>query len=250
MHTHILIVGASSSIALETAREYARRGATLCITARSQAQLDTLQADLKVYGAMAVEGLVYDALVDSEKRDLVREAVRAIGKVDAILVAYGSLVTQEECNSNVEKTMAAFQLNAGSVIALCTRAAQYFESLPSTAVQPCLAVISSVAGDRGRQSNYVYGAAKGAVSLFLQGLRNRMYEKRIRVLTVKPGFVDTPMTAHLPKSPLFASARFVGSRIFKAMEGSNDVVYVPAFWRYIMFIIRHIPEGVFKKMKL
>lgn len=110
--------------------------------------------------------------------------------------------------------------------------------------------ISSVAGDRGRQSNYVYGAAKGALSLYLQGLRNRLYPRGIRVITIKPGFVDTAMTYGLSGLFLVASPQNIGERIVRSLDKSADVVYLPWFWRYIMMIIKHIPEPIFKRMKL
>jgi short-subunit dehydrogenase len=110
--------------------------------------------------------------------------------------------------------------------------------------------ISSVAGDRGRQSNYVYGAAKGALSLYLQGLRNRLFASGVRVITIKPGFVDTAMTYGLPGLFLVASPHDIGKRIVAALDKSADVVYLPWFWRYIMLIIKHVPEPIFKRMKL
>ncbi|QDF06843.1 SDR family NAD(P)-dependent oxidoreductase [Myxococcus xanthus] len=113
-----------------------------------------------------------------------------------------------------------------------------------------LVVISSVAGDRGRQSNYVYGASKGALNVFLQGLRNRMAKSKVAVVTVKPGFVDTPMTAHLPKNKLFASPEKVARGLLSAADARKNEVYVPGIWALIMLIIRTIPETLFKRMKL
>jgi short-subunit dehydrogenase len=111
-------------------------------------------------------------------------------------------------------------------------------------------VITSVAGDRGRQSNYVYGAAKGGLDRFLQGLRNRLHPAGVAVVTLKPGFVDTPMTAGVAKSPLFASSRRVGRAIHRAIEARRNVVYIPWFWRPIMFLITSMPEAVFKRLRL
>jgi short-subunit dehydrogenase len=116
--------------------------------------------------------------------------------------------------------------------------------------QGTIAVISSVAGDRGRQSNYVYGAAKGMVTRFLQGLRNRLARKGVQVLTIKPGFVDTPMTAAFPKGLLWAKPESVAQGIVAAVDRKKDVVYLPGFWCLIMMIIRHIPEFIFKKLSL
>ena len=142
--------------------------------------------------------------------------------------------------------MAEIDTNALSVIALSTLIANRLAWQEKGA----LAVISSVAGDRGRQSNYVYGAAKGMVSLFLQGLRNRMFKHGVQVLTVKPGFVDTPMTSGFDKGHLWASAEQVARGIVRAIDTRRDVVYLPGFWWPIMWIIRHLPEGYFKKLKL
>jgi short-subunit dehydrogenase len=133
-----------------------------------------------------------------------------------------------------------------SPIACLTWLANYFE----TRGKGNITVITSVAGDRGRQSNYIYGAAKGGLSIFLQGLRNRLAPKGVSVTTIKPGFIDTPMTAHIKKGPLFASPETVGKRIHQAMLKGESVVYTPFFWRFIMLIIQHIPEFIFKKMKL
>src|SRR4029079_14300790 len=113
----------------------------------------------------------------------------------------------------------------------------------------CIAVITSVAGDRGRQSNYVYGAAKGGLGVFLQGLRNRLFRSGVVVLTLKPGFVDTPMTSDVRKNPLFAKVHRAGRAIHRSIEAGRDVAYIPAFWRPIMFLVRIIPESIFKRFR-
>jgi short-subunit dehydrogenase len=138
------------------------------------------------------------------------------------------------------------QTNGTSVIALLTLLANRFEAQG----HGTLAVIGSVAGDRGRQSNYVYGTAKGMLAIFLQGLRNRLHRRGVNVLTIKPGFVDTPMTAGFEKGPLWASPEQVASRIIVAIDKGWDVVYAPAFWRLIMLVITTIPERVFKRLSL
>jgi short-subunit dehydrogenase len=109
-------------------------------------------------------------------------------------------------------------------------------------------VISSVAGDRGRRSNYVYGAAKAALTAFLSGLRGRLASSAVAVITIKPGLVDTPMTAHLPRSALYTTAEVVGRRMYRALERREDVVYVPFFWAAVMFAIRLLPERIFKRL--
>jgi short-subunit dehydrogenase len=166
--------------------------------------------------------------------------------LDALLVAHGTLSDQSACERSPELTLHEFKTNALSVIALCTLIANRFEAQSSGVI----AVISSVAGDRGRQSNYVYGAAKAAVSAYLSGLRQRLRSKGVSVVTIKPGFVDTPMTAAFKKGVLWASPARVGKAIARAMIHGPPVVYVPWFWRPIMAIIRAVPETLFQRLRL
>ena len=153
---------------------------------------------------------------------------------------------QKACEASVELTLREIDTNALSVIALSTLLAQDFAAQGSGT----LAVISSVAGDRGRQSNYVYGAAKCMLDLFLQGLRNRLARQGVHVLTIKPGFVATPMTAAFPKGALWAKPEVIADGIVRAIAAQRDVVYLPGFWRLIMLVIRHIPEAIFKRLSL
>jgi short-subunit dehydrogenase len=173
-------------------------------------------------------------------------AFHALGEIDAALIAHGDLPNQGECQRGWTDTESALTTNFLSPVAFLTWLGNYFD----TRGKGNITVISSVAGDRGRQSNYIYGSAKGALSVFLQGLRNRLAPRGVSVTTIKPGFIDTPMTAAIKKGPLFASAELVGKRIHKAMKRGESVVYTPFFWRFIMLIIIHIPECIFKKLKL
>jgi short-subunit dehydrogenase len=137
--------------------------------------------------------------------------------------------------------------NGLSPISLCTLLAQRFEAQG----HGCIAVITSVAGDRGRQSNYVYGTAKGMVSRFLEGLRNRLAAHGVAVVDIRPGFVDTPMTAAIvKKGPLWSQPDTLAAGIVRAIDAGRDIVYLPGYWRWIMGVIRHIPEPVFKRMRL
>ena len=131
-------------------------------------------------------------------------------------------------------------------VSLLTRAAQRLEAQGSG----CIAALSSVAGDRGRGSNLVYGAAKAGLTAFLSGLRNRLSGAGVRVVTVKPGFVDTPMTDHLPKNPLYASPERVARDVVRAIDTGADVVYTPWWWRFVMLAVRLIPERLFKRLSL
>lgn len=242
----VLIIGATSAIATDVARRYATTGAAIFLMARNHERLDRLAQDLQVRGAKAVDTASFDALDLASHERLLEQARGKLGDIDCVLIAHGTLPNQSDCQAAYHATDEAIRANLLSPIAFLTWLANYFEAKKSGNIS----VISSVAGDRGRQSNYVYGAAKGGLSTFLQGLRNRLTPAGVTVTTIKPGFVDTPMTQHLHKGPLFASASAVGSRIYKAMERGESVVYTPCFWRFIMLIIQHIPECVFKRLKL
>jgi decaprenylphospho-beta-D-erythro-pentofuranosid-2-ulose 2-reductase len=241
-----LLIGANSGIAEAVARRLAARGDRLYLFARSPERLHALAADLGLRGGQAAGYAVFDANRFDTHSSAIEAAVQSLGGLDAVLIAHGTLGDQKTCEASVPETLAQLSTNALSVISLCTLLANRSESQWAG----CLAVISSVAGDRGRQSNYVYGTAKAAVSTFLQGLRNRLDRHGVRVVTIKPGFVDTPMTSGLKKGPLFASADKVACGIIAAMDRGKDVVYLPFFWAPIMAVIRAVPERIFKKLKL
>jgi decaprenylphospho-beta-D-erythro-pentofuranosid-2-ulose 2-reductase len=242
----VLIIGATSAIAAETARVFAVYGARLFLTGRHSGRLDAVAADLKVRGAAQVETALLEVTDISRHADVVEAAFAALGGLDAVLIAHGTLPDQRRCEERVTETLAALEVNFTATIALLTLLANRFEA----ARQGCIAVITSVAGDRGRQSNYVYGAAKGGVERFLEGLRNRLFRSGVAVITIKPGFVDTPMTAGVAKNPLFASPRRVGRAIYRAIETRRSVVYIPWFWRPIMFLVTALPESIFQRLRL
>lgn len=242
-----IIVGACSAIAEATARIWAARGGKLYLLARQQDKLDMLAQDLTVRGAQQVETRVFDACDFETHPALFADAVAKLGSIDGIFVAHGTLPDQKACEADFSLARREFDTNGMSVISLVTEAANFFESQGTGTI----AVITSVAGDRGRQSNYLYGSAKAAVSTFLAGVRNRLAEKGVHVITIKPGFVDTPMTDGMDKSgPLWAQPEDVAMCIVRAIEKERNVVYVPWFWQIIMLVIRHIPEFIFKKLSL
>jgi short-subunit dehydrogenase len=242
----VLVVGATSAIAAETARVYAARGARLFLTGRNADRLQAVAADLRVRGASAVETAVLDVTDRGRGEEVMDSAWLAFGGLDVALLAHGVLPDQARCQASPAEALAALDVNFSSTVALLTPLANRFEA----ARAGCIAVIASVAGDRGRQSNYVYGAAKGGVERFLQGLRNRLSPKGVAVVTLKPGFVDTPMTAGIAQGPLFVSARRAGRAIHRAIERRRDVAYIPWFWRPIMAVVRALPEPVFKRLRL
>lgn len=242
----ILIVGATSAIAEAVAREFARRGDVLFLVGRREDALNAIADDLKLRGALNAHVRVQDANDLSAQAPLLEAAHVAMGGLDTALIAHGTLSDQAACEASVETLLAEFHTNALSQMALCTHLANRFEAQG----YGTLAVISSVAGDRGRQSNYAYGSAKAAVSTFTSGLRQRLHKKGIAVVTIKPGFVDTPMTASFRKGPLWASPATVAKTIVRGIARGAPVIYAPWFWWGIMQIIKNIPERIFRRLSL
>jgi decaprenylphospho-beta-D-erythro-pentofuranosid-2-ulose 2-reductase len=244
--SRVLIIGATSAIAQAFARLRMQRGDEIFLVARDAAKLQVLAADLQVRGAKKIGTLALDAN-EFEGHGLMFEAARReLGGLDVVLIAHGLLGDQKAAERDFRLAELAYQTNLLSVVSMLTPISAYFEA------QRCgtIAVISSVAGERGRQSNFIYGSAKGGLSLYLAGLRNRLHSSGVTVLTIKPGYVDTPMTAHLQKGLLFASPETVARDISRAIETRRDVLYTPAFWFWIMLVVRLIPETVFKRLKL
>jgi decaprenylphospho-beta-D-erythro-pentofuranosid-2-ulose 2-reductase len=242
----ILIMGASSAIAERTAREFAARGDSLFLVARNAQQLQALADDLMVRGALMVHTCVLDAREMDRYAAMLDAATEQMGGIDAALIAHGTLSDQAACQNSIELLLQEFATNALSVMALCTQLANRFEAQRHGVI----AVVSSVAGDRGRRSNYVYGAAKAAVSAFTSGLRQRLHLKGVSVVTIKPGFVSTPMTAALKKGILWAAPQTVASAIVRAVDRGASIIYTPWFWRPIMWLVRALPETIFRRLKL
>ncbi|HZI09418.1 MAG TPA: SDR family oxidoreductase [Myxococcus sp.] len=242
----VIVLGATSAIAQATVRLLAARGASLYLVGRNTENLEAVAKDAATRGAAKVESRAVDLNDFDAHEGLVDAAYSALGGLDGVVLAHGVLGDQSEAQKSWAATEAVLRTNFLSAVSLLTVLANRFEAQQAGTI----VVISSVAGDRGRQSNYVYGASKGALNVFLQGLRNRLAKAGVAVVTVKPGFVDTPMTAHLPKNKLFASPDKVARGLLRAADARKNEVYVPGIWALIMLIIRTIPETVFKRMKL
>lgn len=241
----ILIVGATSAIAEACARRWAERGDALFLLGRDGQRLHTIADDLRVRGAAEVGVAVLD-VNDVEEHEAAIEAGRvAMGGIDVALIAHGTLPDQAACDRDARLALAGFHTNASSTLALMQRLAALLESQG----EGHLAVISSVAGDRGRASNAVYGAAKAAVSAYASALRQRLGRRGINVLTIKPGFVDTPMTAGFTKGAIWATPDRVARGIVRAIDRGRSVVYLPWFWRPVMVVIGLLPEFIFRRMK-
>ena len=242
----ILIIGATSAIAEHCARIWATRGDELYLVARNEECVKTITADLKVRGALEVATYCTDLNDMYRHGEFLDAADIAMSGIDIVLIAHGTLSNQKSCEQSVKETLAEIQTNAFSTISLLTIIANRFEAKKAGTI----AVISSVAGDRGRASNYVYGSAKAMVTAFTSGLRQRLHKSNVSVVTIKPGFVDTPMTTEFKKGLLWSKPTRVAERIVKAIDKQKNEVYVPEFWLGIMMIVNSIPTTLFKKIKL
>jgi short-subunit dehydrogenase len=242
----ILIIGATSAMAQACARRWAAPGNRIFLAARNAIRTQQIADDLAVRGAVA-ESYVFDANIIESHAALLGNAKKMLGEIDIVLIAHGTLADQAACQISVQQTLAEIQTNGLSTVALLTLIANSMEAQGHGAI----AVISSVAGDRGRPSNYVYGAAKALVSTFCDGLRARLFKTGVHLVTVKPGFVDTPMTAglNLPKV-LTATPEQVARDIDNAIAHQREVLYTAWYWRWIMLIIKMIPAPIFKKLSL
>jgi len=250
----LVIIGATSKIAFEVGRIAAREGRRLVLVGRNQDRLAAVAGDLMVRGAQHVATIVAPLEDIDRHAELWSGIEQAGGDISQILIAYGSLSNQARSEVDAAYTQREFMINFNSPASLMNYAATYFEACSQKALgskpNAVLAVIGSVAGDRARRSNFTYGTAKGALSLFAQGIRARLSTAGVRVLTIKPGPVATPMTASMPGVGRMAPPQVVAAAIYRAMiTGRSEVVYVPAHWRLIMRIIREIPESIGKKLK-
>lgn len=241
----VLIIGGGSGIARFVAKCFARDGASLYLADLKLERLQTVKADILTHYPTEIFIEELDVNDFSRHEEVIQSAFDAMKGIDAVLIAHGTLPNQAAIEADFSKIHKELSTNAISVISLATNVVNLFEKQN----HGTLAAISSVAGDRGRASNYVYGTAKGAVSLYFQGLRGRVSNKPINIITIKPGFVDTPMTANAKKNPLYSSAEAVGKAIYNAMKSGKEIVYVPGYWRLIMLVVKMIPENIFKKLK-
>jgi short-subunit dehydrogenase len=242
----VLILGATSAIARSAARAFAERGYSLYLAGRDAGELERLASDLRIrYRTEVRYGLFEAGDYDSHAR-LIEQVKDELGGLKGVLLAFGYLGEQRLAASDSAERLDIIGRNLTGAINLLEPVAALLERQGSGFIIG----ISSVAGDRGRQSNYIYGSAKGGFTIYLQGLRNRLFPAGVRVLTVKPGFVDTAMTYGMQGLFLVASPEYVGTRIVRALEKGRDVVYLPWFWRYIMLVIKLIPESLFKRLKL
>ena len=242
----ILVLGATSGIAEATCRIWAFQGASLFLVARNAEKLAAVAADLKTRGASYVDTAVADLDDTDQHPALLAHAVNSLTGMDIAYLAHGVLGDQTEAERDFNTAAQILHTNFVAPVSLLTWLANFCVQRHSGT----LAVISSVAGERGRKSNYLYGSSKAGLSAFLGGLRNRVDREGVTVLTIKPGPTKTAMTANMPKNEKFADPESVAESIVSAIDKRKDILYVPFQWQPIMFIIRNIPERIFKKLNL
>ncbi len=245
----ILVLGATSGIAEATIRLWASRGDSLFLVGRSPERLAAVAADARTRGACLVETAVADLDNTTAHPELLAHAINALGGLDVAYLAVGVLGDQGRAERSFAEASQILHTNYVAPVSLLTWLANYCAQRHSGT----LAVLSSVAGDRGRKSNYIYGSSKAGLTAFVDGLRNRIDREGVRVLTIKPGPVKTAMTEGMKGAGKFADVNKVAATIVKAIDRGPkgpDVLYVPGIWRVIMTAVRAIPEGRFKKMNL
>lgn len=242
----VLIAGATSAIARALADRMAAAGAALYLAGRDLAEIERNARDLRVRHDADVAWRRFEATDYGAHEALVEDAARAMGRLDGVVWAVGMLGEQVRAEDDAAHTRRVIDVNLTGAASLLTHAANHLEAQE----RGFIAGLSSVAGDRGRASNYVYGAAKSGLTAFLSGLRNRLHETGVRVLTVKPGFVDTKMTFGKPGLFLVASPGRVADAMMSGLRRGRNEIYVPWFWRWVMTGIRFTPEEIFKRLNI
>ncbi len=242
----IFISGATSAIAQAFARRYATQQACFYLLARDETKLEAIKQDLLARGASEVSTCCSDLGAAQDYTTLVDTAITALGHIDIAVIAQGVMFEQADAEQDNSLSRKMYEVNTLSAIEIANALGNHYKQRNSGA----LLMVSSVAGDRGRQSNYIYGSTKAALSVFTDGLRHRLAATNATIVTVKPGFVDTPMTSHYDKGPLWAQPEKIAEDMEKAIRKRKGTLYTPWFWRYIMLIIQHIPEFIFKRLSL
>ena len=242
---NILLIGANSAIATAMARIYAIEGHSLSLVGRDLLKLEALRDDLVVRGAENVALVELDITHTARHPELIERASTNLGSVDLALICHGLLPDQANCERDFVALKASLEVNVISTLSLLVELGNYLEKQGGGT----LATITSVAGDRGRRSNYVYGASKAMISTFLEGLRGRLHNSGVAVIDIRPGLVDSPMTRDVKKGPLFSSPERVARCIVTGIKKGRPTIYAPGYWRLVMFVVKAIPQKLFKRLK-
>jgi hypothetical protein len=242
--SYVLIIGAKSDIAKEVARVYAKNGYNLFLASRESSSLEELKQDIELRSGVDVKLKEFDVTAyDTHENFYTSLEEKPLG----VIVVSGYMAEQKSAQKNWNETLNTINVNYTGAVSILNIIANDFEKHR----RGFIVGVSSVAGDRGRKANYIYGSSKAAFSAYLSGLRNRLYESGVSVLTVKPGFVNTKMTENmdLPQN-LTAEPEDVAEDIYNAQQKGRNILYTKSIWMLIMLIIKHIPEFIFKKMSI
>jgi short-subunit dehydrogenase len=239
----ILVLGGYSGIAQEVLNVLAKQNTKLYLVGRDESKLQIIKQHLEAIGNSEVYIELADLKQFEHHEQILQNAIQTLKGLDLLFVCYGILPSQKELEASPAKSLDNYMVNAFSTISFVSLAANYFEKES----RGTIAVVTSVAGDRGRKSNYFYGSAKACVDVFLEGLRHRLYGKNVKVITIKPGVVDTPMTMNLERKMLVSSPKTVAKDVIRALESKKPVFYTPWFWKYIMFVVKLLPRSIFYK---
>jgi decaprenylphospho-beta-D-erythro-pentofuranosid-2-ulose 2-reductase len=242
----VLVLGGTSSIGRSIAAALAEEGYPLYLASREEPDLNRFALDLQVKYGVEVKYGIFDAENCARHALFLQQVVRTMNGLKGVVLAFGSLGDHQQSMRDFQAAEKVIAVNYLAACSILTHCANFFEKQKSGFIIG----IGSVAGDRGRQSNYIYGSAKAGLEVFLQGLRNRLFASGVEVMTVKPGFVDSAMTFGMPGLFLVAAPASVGKAVAKSLKRSRNCIYVPWFWRPIMGMVRSIPEVLFKRMKL
>lgn len=250
---HIVIIGATSAMAEHCARLWVQTAAAastslrLTLVGRDEARTQRVADDLRVRSPQSNVQVMTTEFVNASAIQQTVNVITAQAPVDIVLIAHGVLSDQATCQDDVLACDAALQVNGVSPVLF----AEAFAKPMVAANHGTIAIIGSVAGDRGRKSNYVYGAAKGLVSRYAQGMQHRLAHTDVKVVLIKPGPTDTPMTRDLKaKGQKMASVEQVAQDIVKTVSKGKPIIYTPRIWMYIMLVIMHIPNFIFNKLKI
>lgn len=243
---NIVVFGATSMIAQEVSKKLICDDSNVYLFARNNESIERVEQDLLSRGVGNIYVNYFEALDFNSHDKYINDVFSTLGTVDVFLIAYGSLSDQEKCQGDARLAINEININGLSVVSLLTNVANRMENQGFGNIT----VITSVAGDRGRQSNYVYGCAKGMVSIFLEGLSQRLRKSDVHVLDIKPGFVETPMTMGFKKNFLWSKPEFVAKIIVNRIRKKKNFSYVPLYWWLIMTVIKRIPKVIFNKLKL
>lgn len=242
----ILIFGATSLIAEKCCKIWAKKNYELFLVGRDLDRLKIISTDLKIRYSTKINIFQSDLIEIKNHEKCFLAALKILKKFDIILLAHGSLSNEDKARNEIDYALEELELNALSFISLLILASKYLEITGGGII----ALLSSVAGERGKSSNYLYGSAKSMINTYCSGMRQWYFNSNISIVTINLGFVDTPMTKNFKKNFLWSSADKVAAKIIKAIDKKRDIVYIPKFWFIILFIIKAIPENIFKRIKL